>query len=53
MIFIIENLNIQVLIWSYLQFLLIIFFSFQLLQGGLYNQFENSSFEVKIFRSAF
>jgi len=56
-IFIVKNLNMQVLIWSYLQFLLIKYKNkinaFQQLQGGLCNDFDSSSLELKIFESSF
>jgi len=53
MIFTIENFKIEVLIWSYLRFSLIKTIAFQQLQGGLRNEFDSSSFELKVFGSAF
>jgi len=52
MIFTIENLNMQVLIWSYLQFLFIKKITFQQLQGALCNEFDSFSYEIKLFGSA-
>jgi len=53
MIFTIENFNMQLLIWSYLKFLLLRKIAFQQLQGGLYNEIDSCSFELKIFGSEF
>jgi len=53
MIFTIENLNMQVLIWSYLQSLFIKRIALQQLQGGLCNEFDSFSCEIKFFESAF
>jgi len=53
MIFTIENLNMQVLIWSYLQSLFIKRIALQQLQGGLCNEFDSFSCEIKILESAF
>jgi len=53
MIFTVENLNMQVLVWSYLQFLRIKKIAFQQLQGGLCNEFNSTSFELKVFGSTF
>jgi len=53
MIFTIENLNIQVLIWSYLQSLILKRIALQQLQGGLCNEFDSFSCAIKFFESAF
>jgi len=53
MIFIIEKLDMQVLIWNYLQFLRIKKIALQQLQGGLCNEFDSSSFELKFSGSTF
>jgi len=53
MIFTIENLIMQVLIWSYLQFLLLKKIALQQLEGGLCNEFESFSFKTNFFESAF
>jgi len=53
MIFTIENLNMKVLIWIYLQSLCIKRIALQQLQGGLCNEFDSFSFEIKFFESAF
>jgi len=42
----------QVLIWSYLQFLLIKKIAFQQVLCGLCNEFDSSSFELKVFGRA-
>jgi len=43
----------QLLIWSYLQILLIKKIAFQQVQSELCNEFDSSSFELKFFGSAF
>jgi len=43
----------QVLIWSYLRSLLIKKIALQQLQGGLCNEFDRFSCEIKFFESAF
>jgi len=45
-------LNMQVLIWSSLQCVLIKKVALQQLQGGLCNEFDNFSCEIKFFESA-
>jgi len=53
MIFTIENLNMQVLIWRHLQSQLIKKIELQQLQGGLCNELDSFSCEIKFFESAF
>jgi len=53
MIFIVEYLNTQVLIWSYLRSLFIKRIALQQLQGGLCNESDSFSYEIKFFESAF
>jgi len=55
MIFTVENLNMQVLICSYLWSLFIFIKTIALkqLQGGLCNEFDSFSCETKFFGSAF
>jgi len=52
MIFPIENLNMQVLIWSYLRSLFIKRIALQQLQGGLCNEVDSFSCETKFFENA-
>jgi len=53
MIFTFENLSMQVLVWSYLSFLLIKRNAFQQLQDGLCDEFDSFSCEIHFFESAF
>jgi len=53
MIFTVENLNMQVLIRSYLQSLFIKRIALQQFQGRLCNEFDSFSYEIKFFESAF
>jgi len=53
MIFTIENLNMHLLIRSYLQSLFIKTIALQQLQGGLCNEFDRFSSKIKFFESAF
>jgi len=53
MIFTIQNLSMQVLIWNCLRYLFIIKIALQQLQGGLCNEFDCFSCKIKFFESAF
>jgi len=53
MIFTVANWNMQMLIWSYLRSLFIKGYALQQLQGGLCNEFDSFSYEIKFFESSF
>jgi len=51
--FTVENLNMQVLIWSSFAIFSYKKIATQQLQGGLCNEFDSSSFELQVFESEF